>query len=286
MIAQEEKFLIDMEFRDAPVGDVYHVLGELAGLNVLVDASVKGTISLYLKELTIESALELISKTTGFRYVIEEKTLIVATAERLRQEFAAEEFEFMYLKNVSVNEAKQLLQVIIPEIKTYVDSERNLIVLHGLKNDLERGISLLEKYDSGETMSAPFITASEEQSSSVQTRAITVSYANGNEILQLVKKLYPDRYFEWDGKLGLLFGRTTAAEWEHVVKVVNQKDIPEFIIRGIVIAEVSRVLLEYQGETKLVAEGEKFHDWLLTSIEGKEVVFSQGNREFTVTMRR
>ena len=70
MIAQEEKFLIDMEFRDAPVGDVYHVLGELAGLNVLVDASVKGTISLYLKELTIESALELISKLQVFAMLL------------------------------------------------------------------------------------------------------------------------------------------------------------------------------------------------------------------------
>ena len=40
--------MVDMEFRDAPLVDVFQVLGGMGGLNVLVDPSVSGTVSFYL----------------------------------------------------------------------------------------------------------------------------------------------------------------------------------------------------------------------------------------------
>ena len=64
-----------MEFSNAPLADVFHILGELAGYNVLIDPSVSGTVSFYLRDQPIATALDLVSRTTGYSYHIVEQHL-------------------------------------------------------------------------------------------------------------------------------------------------------------------------------------------------------------------
>ena len=113
--------VIDMDFKDAPIGDVFQVLGELAGLNVLIDPTVTGNVSFYLKELTVNEALELLIQTTGYDYQIVNNTLIVASKEKLAQQFQKTDSAFVVLNNVAAADANQLLNVIIPGLRTYTD---------------------------------------------------------------------------------------------------------------------------------------------------------------------
>ncbi|HHT73829.1 MAG TPA: hypothetical protein GX008_08955, partial [Firmicutes bacterium] len=98
--------LVNMEFKEAPLVDVFQILGEIGGWNVLVDPSVKGNVSFVLKDLSVEEALELVTRTTGYRYKVVGNTLVVATEERLRTEFSSEEFVFIALNHVDVNSAR------------------------------------------------------------------------------------------------------------------------------------------------------------------------------------
>ena len=65
-VCGQAQHLLDMEFKGAPLVDVFQILGEIGGYNVLVDPSVKGHVSFYLKELTLDEALDLVARTTGF----------------------------------------------------------------------------------------------------------------------------------------------------------------------------------------------------------------------------
>lgn len=59
---------VNMEFKQAPLVDVFQILGQLGGYNVLVDPSVSGQVSFVLNDLPVEEALDLVTRTTGFRY--------------------------------------------------------------------------------------------------------------------------------------------------------------------------------------------------------------------------
>lgn len=112
--------VLDMDFKEAPLGDVFQVLGELAGYNVLIDPSVTGTISFYLKELTVTEALDLLIQVSGYDYRIVNNTLVVASKARLDERFQSQDSAFVALKNVSAQDASRLLAIVVPGVKTYI----------------------------------------------------------------------------------------------------------------------------------------------------------------------
>ena len=51
------KEMVNMEFKQAPLVDVFQILGQLGGYNVLVDPTVQGEVTCTLKNLAVEEAL-------------------------------------------------------------------------------------------------------------------------------------------------------------------------------------------------------------------------------------
>lgn len=80
--------VVNMEFQQAPLVDVFQILGQLGGYNVLVDPSVSGQVSFSLKDLSVEEALDLVTRTTGYRYQIIGNTMVVASQQRLKVSLA------------------------------------------------------------------------------------------------------------------------------------------------------------------------------------------------------
>lgn len=281
---------LDMEFKQAPLGDVFQILGEIAGYNVLIDPSVEGVVSFYLKDLSVKEALDLISRTTGYGYEVVNNTLIVASNQRLQAEFASAEFVFLGLKNVNVTAANQLVTVVVPSIKTYSDLEHNLIVLYGAKDQVGYAKSLLEQYDS---ISQGFWPASKgtqavsDESSNLNTYRLPITYGNGETILRSIQRLFPLRDFTWNDELKMITAITTPEEWLQVEKVIVEQDLPDFTIKGIVAdGAKTLVLVDYNGTTTLVELGGSLVGWVLIDISGKDVVFSQEQRKFVVGMGR
>ncbi len=87
--------MVNMEFKQAPLVDVFQILGQLGGgYNVLVDPSVTGQVTFALSNLTVEEALDLVTRTTGYRYKLVGNTLVIGSDQRLRTEFGKEDFRF------------------------------------------------------------------------------------------------------------------------------------------------------------------------------------------------
>ena len=105
-------------------------LGQLGGYNVLVDPAVTGEVSFVLRDLTLEEALDLVTKTTGYGYELVGNTLVISTAQRLKTEFGTEDVRFVSIKHVDVQDAQRLVQLVVPGV-SYVDPELNLLVLTG-----------------------------------------------------------------------------------------------------------------------------------------------------------
>ena len=62
-------------------------------MNIMVDKSVQGRITLDLQDVSLSEAIYLVTKTAGFSYRIVEDVLIVGTEENLKNAFDVEKIE-------------------------------------------------------------------------------------------------------------------------------------------------------------------------------------------------
>ena len=70
-----QKMSINMQ--DSDIKNVLMLIGELAGLNIVVTPEVKDTITVNLQNVSVKAALDVILVTNGYDYVTQENIIIV-----------------------------------------------------------------------------------------------------------------------------------------------------------------------------------------------------------------
>lgn len=287
------KELVNMEFKHAPLVDVFQILGQLGGYNILVDPSVSGEVSFVLKNLPVEEALDLVARTTGYRYKLMGNTLIIASEQRLKSEFGTEDFSFVSIEHVNVVAAQRLVSLVVPGVRSYVDEELNLVVLFGLSSDLALAEQVLMQYDRQATLGGSGIAEamarakSTPQQDGLENHSVAVLYAEGIDLLGIVRRQFPHREFGWEGNIRQLSGWTTVEEWEQVRVLVRENDLPNFVVKGILSNhDQIVVLVEHRETTTLLRIGDTLQDWKVTAIAEGVVEFSKGEHNFTVRIGR
>lgn len=277
--------ILNMEFEDAPLPNIFKVIGQSGGYNVLVDPSVSGEFSFVLKNMSVTEALDLVTRTTGYRYRLLGNTLIIGTEDRLKSEFGTEDVIFALVENVPVEKAAQMVDLMVPSVTTYVDEDVNLLVLFGLSTDLKFAQELLVQYDQKAFIS-PDPWAETTGGERLVMRFARVQYA-GADMVDYAQALLPSRDFRYDAKTKNLSAMTTADEWKRVEQLILEKDFPDFVLKGLV-SEVKPIsaLVEYEGKITIVKTGEFYHGWEVKEIKNTGVEFSQGERSFTVRIGR
>ena len=253
--------VVNMEFKQAPLVDVFQILGQLGGYNVLVDPSVSGDVSFVLNDLPVEEALDLVTRTTGYRYQLMGNTLVVASEARLKTEFGTEDVSFVSVSHVEVEDAQKLVTLMVPGVRSYVDADLGLVVLYGVKGDLEKAEEVLAQYDrqgglrpaKPAPQAVPVAVEAKDEGDGLVSGSITLLYADSTQILDAVRTAFPGREFAWNAQVGTLTGLATAEEWEEVRLLVHEFDYPNFVLKGILSsAEQMIALVEYQGTTTML----------------------------------
>jgi len=83
--SKPKPILVNMEFKDADVLSVIRLLAKQSGENMVCDPSVKGTITMALKDVPFETALMLIVKTSGLEYTRLGNIIVVGSADSLKR---------------------------------------------------------------------------------------------------------------------------------------------------------------------------------------------------------
>ncbi len=76
--------LITLDFKEADVQVVLQALAKKASINIVTASDVTGAVSLHLKDVTLEQALDTIAKTYGFGYEKDGNVVLVSTLEELK----------------------------------------------------------------------------------------------------------------------------------------------------------------------------------------------------------
>ena len=139
--------IADMAFQGAEVADVFRVLGELAGLNVLVDPSASGTVTFFLRRIPPMEAIDLVARSAGLAYRIVDGTLVVAAPQLLRERFADERTASVELRHLDPAEAERLVQAVVPDVQVASLARSRTVWLRGPAAAVERARELLTRQD-------------------------------------------------------------------------------------------------------------------------------------------
>jgi len=77
---------INLDLVDAPIEQVFRLISEISGLNVITDPGVTGRVTVHFKGVPWDQALDLILKTNGLGYTIENRVVRIAKLDTLASE--------------------------------------------------------------------------------------------------------------------------------------------------------------------------------------------------------
>ena len=77
---------ISVNLKDVDLRDFFRLIHEISGLNVVVDPSVKGTLTIVLDDVPWDQALDIVLKNNDLDKQLDGNVLRIATKETLRKE--------------------------------------------------------------------------------------------------------------------------------------------------------------------------------------------------------
>ena len=139
--------IADMAFQGAALADVFRILGELAGLNVLVDPSASGTVTFFLRRIPPMEAIDLVARSSGLGYRIVNGTLVVAAPQLLQERFTDERTATVQLEHLDLADAERLVRAVVPEVQVASLARARTLWLRGPSAAVERARELLARQD-------------------------------------------------------------------------------------------------------------------------------------------
>lgn len=161
------KPLVNMNIVNGEVRDVLTALAGIGQMNMVIDDSVGGTITIQLKNIPYDNALNLVCKTKGLTYHEVDDVLVVGVADQIGRGFGAVHiFKLKFIKPDSVKET--ILSILFGEKK----GERKVEENSGSKN--------ISPSNTGSSASASVSKSSEK---STELDRLTIDYATNSLIL-------------------------------------------------------------------------------------------------------
>jgi type IV pilus assembly protein PilQ len=222
--------LIDLKVRNMEIVDVLTALAKLGHVNLVTDASVRGTITVQLTGVTFEQALALVLEPNGLGYTMVGNNLVVGVRPVLRR---------YQLANIV---AKDFVANILPvtgirKEQVSVDDATNAIFVNAPPGDQTRLRDLIPQVD--------------VPSEATTTRVIKLSYIDATAFLDLLGPRLPDpvaKAAKVDKASNSLVLTATAAQMKVVDDLLGQVDnaLPQVLIEASV-AEVPTSVIKDLG---------------------------------------
>ncbi|MEK6646421.1 MAG: secretin N-terminal domain-containing protein [Candidatus Firestonebacteria bacterium] len=140
---------ISVDLREADAIDALRLICEASSMNVFADESAKGkTVTLQLRDVTIDEAINMIISTTGLAYQKYEGTLIVATLDKLKLSAKGQQTKIISLKYTDAVEAKDYVKNrVTDEADIQINKSANALIITDISVNIEKIEELLAEID-------------------------------------------------------------------------------------------------------------------------------------------
>lgn len=153
-LAIQENDIIALNMRDADIRDVLSALAVNMGKNIIYTAE-PVNVSISIEDVDSKTAMIYLLNTYSMDYLEDNNTLIIGNRETLTKEFynklSMSKFELKYVTSDIIS--KQLDVLNIPVQKVMLDSNKKVMWLQGLPQDLAKANEVIYMLDKAESVS-------------------------------------------------------------------------------------------------------------------------------------
>ncbi|HKL76479.1 MAG TPA: secretin N-terminal domain-containing protein [Halanaerobiales bacterium] len=217
----------NMNFKGADIRDVLTAIAEVAEVNLISDSSVTGSITIHLREISFNEALNLITQTTGLAYKWDGNTVVVATPGRIEEVYKEMELEILNFDSKDLNRAKEVLNSVYPELNIQIIKENTQLLLVGKEETIEEAVQLVNRVD------FPDIITEEEKVAEVKEKEaedvleiIKIEYGNLSEIVDNLKVIYPELIVQTDTNNNQIILKGEQDYIDEAKDLISRVDIP------------------------------------------------------------
>ncbi|MGM0502838.1 MAG: type II secretion system protein GspD [Bacillota bacterium] len=183
----------EMNFKNSDLTDVLRAIAEVANVNLITDSNVSGTITIHLKDISFNKALDLITQTRSLTYKWDENTVVVASPDRIDEIYANIVTEFIAVKSNDLDNISVIVKDIFPDTQITADPVRRQFILKGEEDRVVEIREMIERLDSSavaqQKRPGDFL-ASEDGQSAEREEVYTDSYQVVNtDLADLTSKL-------------------------------------------------------------------------------------------------
>jgi len=152
---------LSLNLKDADIKDVLRTFAQLTGLNIAIDPTVSGSVTVDFVDVPWDQALEIILRQNSLAYVLEGNVMRVGTAARLSEEATANRnlseqerlnvplntvgFKLSYARALDV--ATLLREMASPRARIIVDQRTNQLIISEIPTYLQTMRNLIESVD-------------------------------------------------------------------------------------------------------------------------------------------
>jgi type IV pilus assembly protein PilQ len=153
---------ISLDFKDGDLQDIFRLFADISGLNVVVNPGVSGKVTLKLTEVPWDQALDLILKTNGLGYTLEDNVIRIAKLADLQKEeqerrklaeekalagdLLVQNFRLSYAKAKEMEPTVKKV-ALSPRGQIITDDRTNTMIITDLATNLEKTRSLIADLD-------------------------------------------------------------------------------------------------------------------------------------------
>ncbi len=219
---------VTLEFYRTDIHEILRALARIAKLNIVIDESVEGTISLYLKKVKFSEALKLVAELGNLEFAKEGNILVVAKKGMLSEAFSKIKIKSVPLKYLKPDEAKTTLEAVLPKdtkVTIIPDKNARALILRGPESEIEKIVPLIKNLDS-----------------KVRTKTFKLENAITKEEAQAIVKMLsiviPPENIELDERQNVIVIKGSEEELKNAESLIKNLDkkLPQVMIEVKVVA--------------------------------------------------
>jgi general secretion pathway protein D len=142
---------IDLDFPEpTSIKDIYRALGQAFGINVLFDPALKDQeITITLREVTAQDALEVLIRSAGHFYKVQDEhtIIIVADTPQNRRNYEDLVIQTFFLSNADIKQVMTMLRSLVDAKKIATNEQLNAIVLRDTADKVKVAERIIESND-------------------------------------------------------------------------------------------------------------------------------------------
>ncbi len=204
-----------LEFVDAELVDVFQALATQSGVNVAVSGSVKGKTTLRLRNVTLEQAMNIVTRLNGLDYAWVEAAYVVGTPEEVRAMRVSElRTSVVVLQHIRPEYAQEVLSQLTPDVTVSTQKGVRSVLLLGTEPSLAKAQRALAEIDVMPLPQPP------------TTETVPVRYMKAEEMAEMIEAALPEVKVQPGTQPNSLLVTADSMQWESVRSMLANVDVP------------------------------------------------------------